>query len=492
MIMSLRLLATVLLFLSAIGSAEPVLAQFKPRTWTLGDQKVRATFVELDGDTVRIQLSDGTRADVPLQRLKVVDRDYARRMARSARGALMANDSSDWFQWRGPNRNGISNEKGLLDAWPAEGPPVAWKAEGFGAGYSSVSISEGRLYTMGKFGDDTKLIARDASNGKPIWESLVGKGGDGPNCTPTVDGDLVYALSFEGDLLCADSKTGKEVWRTSFPENFGGQMMSGWGYSESPLVDGDRLVVTPGAQDAMMAALNKRTGQVLWKTAMAPNPGPAGKDGAGYSSIVLSRADGVKQYVQLVGRGLIGVKADNGELLWKYNRVANGTANVPTPIVSGDFVFCSSGYDDGGSALLRLKNTGRQMEATEVWYRRSKDLQNHHGGMIQLGDQIYLGHGHNLGFPICFDWKSGLERWRPGRGAGTGSAAIVAADGHLYFRYENGVMTLIEATPKEYRLKGKFQIGINNGKSWPHPVIYKGHLYLRDQQELICYDLRKK
>jgi outer membrane protein assembly factor BamB len=299
-------------------------------------------------------------------------------------------------------------------------------------------------------------------------------------------------LSFEGDLLCAESKTGKELWRTSLPEDFGGKMMSGWGYSESPLVDGDRLVVTPGAQDAMMAALNKRTGQVLWKTAMAPNPGPAGKDGSGYSSIVLSRADGVKQYVQLVGRGLIGVKADSGELLWKYNRVANSTANVPTPIVSGDFVFCSSGYVDGGSALLRLKNTGREMEATEVWYRRSKDLQNHHGGMIQLGDQIYFGHGHNNGFPICFDWKSGLERWRPGRGAGTGSAAIVAADGHLYFRYENGVMTLIEATPKEYRLKGKFQIGINNGKSWPHPVIYKGHLYLRDQQELICYDLRKK
>lgn len=492
MTVSNKLCALGLFLFIVIEPAGAVLAQYKPRTWTLGDQKVKATFIELDGDTVRLLMSDGTKSNIPLQRLKVVDRDYARRMARSAKQALTANDSTDWFQWRGPNRNGISNETGLLDSWPEEGPPVAWKSDGLGSGFSSVAISDGRLFTMGKFGEKTKLIARDAANGKPIWETVVGKGSEGPNCTPTVDGDLVYALSFDGDLLCAESKTGKEVWRTSFPDDFGGEMMSQWGYSESPLVDGDRLIVTPGAQNALMAALDKRTGKVLWKTAMDPNSGPAGKDGAGYSSIVVSRADGVKQYVQLVGRGLIGVKADNGELLWRYNRVANATANVPTPIVSADFVFCSSGYDDGGSALLRLKNTGRQMVATEVWYRRSKDLQNHHGGMIQIGDQIYMGHGHNNGFPICFDWKSGLDRWRPGRGAGTGSAAVAAADGHLYFRYENGVMALIEATPKAYRLKGEFKIAINNGQSWSHPVIYNGHLYLRDQHELICYDLRKK
>jgi outer membrane protein assembly factor BamB len=485
LVMGLFLIASV----ASIARAD---AQFKPRTWNLGDQKIKASFFELDGDTVRLLLSDGSKAEVSLQRLRVADRDYVRRMARSARFKLARNQSRDWFQWRGPNRDGVSSEQGLLDRWDEQSPPVAWKIAGLGNGFSSLAISEGRLFTLGKFGDETRLIAREAKTGKPLWEALVGIGDEGPNSTPTVDDGRVYALSFGGELLCAEASTGKPIWRTHLQRNLGGQMMSGWGYSESPLVDGDRLIVTPGSKQAILAALNKQTGKLVWKTAFLENPGPAGKDGAGYSSVVVSRAGDVKQYVQLVGRGLIGVKADDGKLLWKYNRIANGTANIPTPIIMDDYVFCSSGYDDGGSALLRIQKARNHLIATEVWYRRSKDLQNHHGGMIQIGDQIYMGHGHNNGLPVCFDWKSGLENWRPGRGAGAGSAAVVAADGHLYFRYENGVMALVEATPKEYRLKGKFKIGINNGQSWPHPVIYEGHLYLRDQHELICYDLRKQ
>lgn len=396
-----------------------------------------------------------------------------------------------WTQWRGPSRDGISDETGLLTSWPDGGPSVAWKSAGLGGGFSSVVIADGRIVTMGKFGDETKMVAIDLTNGSPLWSVVVGTGGDAPNCTPTIDGDLVYGLSHGGDLLCAEVATGREVWRTNFPGDFGGKMMSVWGFSESPLVDGDRLIVTPGADDAAMAALDKRTGEVIWKAAMPPTPGPAGQDGAGYSSIVISRAAGVKQYVQLVGRGVIGVDAETGKFLWGYNRVANTTANIPTPIVSGDFVFCSSGYSDGGSALLQLTGARGKVNVRELWYKPAKELQNHHGGMILIGDHVYMGHGHNNGFPVCFDLKTGKDVWRPGRGPGTGSAAAVYADGHLYFRYENGTMALIEATPEKYDLKGKFDIAINNGQSWAHPVVFDGRLYLRDQDEIICYDIRK-
>lgn len=480
------------------------------RTWTdaTGQHQTVAQFVELRGTNVTLKLENGESIKIALDKLSSDDRKFARQAAKAdkpkpdstttieSRGneadSHATVSTSDWAQWRGPNRDGISTETGLLKSWPDDGPPVAFQAEGLGNGFASVSIADGRLFTMGKFGDETRLLALDANNGTLLWQTPVGNGGDGPNCTPTVDGELVYALSFAGDLLCADASTGNAVWRTSFPNDFGGRMMSSWGYSESPLVDGDNLIVTPGAQDAALAALDKKTGRVVWRTPMPANPGPAGQDGAGYSSIVISNAGGVKQYVQFVGRGVIGVEAKTGKFLWGYNRIANGTANIPTPIVSGDLIFCSSGYDDGGSALLRIGKQGNQLSVSEVWYKRANDLQNHHGGMILLGDQVFMGHGHNNGFPVCFDLKTGRDRWRPGRGAGTGSAAITYADGRFYFRYENGTMALIDADSNDYFERGRFRIGINNGQSWPHPVISDGKLYLRDQHQLIVYDIRQK
>lgn len=478
-------------FLS-IASAEETI-----RTWTdaTGKHKTRAAFVALNDKELTLQREDGTTVKLPLERLSKADQAFARRTARTALQtnavpAEVARQEDGWPQWRGPNRDGISRETGLLDAWPETGPPIVWKASGLGSGYSSVAVAGGRVFTMGKFGDETRLVAVRVEDGTIEWNTAVG-GGDSPNCTPTVDGELVFALSHSGDLLCAEAATGREVWRKNFPADFGGKMMSGWGYSESPLVDGDNLIVTPGAPDAMMAALDKRTGKVIWRAAMPPNVGSAGQDGAGYSSIAVSNGAGVKQYVQLVGRGVVSVDARSGKMLWGYNRIANGTANIPTPVVTGDYVLCSSGYGDGGTALLQLVGSRGQVNAQEVWYKNSKDLQNHHGGMILIGDHVYMGHGHNNGFPVCFELKSGVDAWRPGRGPGTGSAAVVCADGHLYFRYENAVMALIEATPRSYNLKGSFQIGIKNGQSWPHPVVADGRLYLRDQHEMLSYDIRK-
>ena len=398
---------------------------------------------------------------------------------------------TDWYQWRGPNRDGVSAETGLLDSWPDDGPPMAWRVEGLGSGMSSVSIFEDHLFTLGRKDGQTHIICCNLQDGSEAWATPIGSGN--PNCTPTIDPEtgLVYGLTHDGDLACVETDTGAEVWRKNFGSDFGGRMMSGWGYSESPLIDGDRLICTPGANDAIIAALDKRTGEPIWTSSQPEDVGGRGGDGAGYSSIVISNGAGVKQYVQLTGRGLISVAAEDGQTLWVYNRVANGTANVPTPIVRDDYVFGSSGYGTG-AALLRLSAENGGVRAEEVYFLEANTLQNHHGGMILIDDHLYMGHGHNNGLPICVEFMTGEVAWGGEiRGAGTGSAAVVCADGHLYFRYENAIMALIEVNPSEYNLKSSFQIGSNNAQSWPHPVIQDGRLYLRDQDELLCYDVRR-
>ncbi len=394
---------------------------------------------------------------------------------------------NEWPTWRGSNRDGISTEKGLLTEWSEAGPDLLWSADDLGKGFSSIAISGGRIYTMGERKGGTFLVCLDLT-GKELWAANVGRGE--PNCTPTIDGDRVYTLDRNGELTCVGTESGNVLWSKSFTKDFGGKMMSGWGYSESPLVDGDWLVVTPGSKEAAIAAINKKTGDVVWKSAI-PDLGSKGGDGAAYSSIVISQAAGTKQYVQLVGRGVISVRASDGKFLWNYNKIANGTAVIPTPIVRGDHVFCSTGYGDGGAALLKVVKDGSGFKAEEVWYKKSNELQNHHGGVILLGDYLYMGHGHNNGFPVCVDFLTGKDAWRPGRGVGNGSAAVVMADGHLYFRYQSGEMALIEATPAEYRLKGQFKIKTKHRESWPHPVILDGKLYLRDQQNLHCYNIKK-
>ena len=268
-------------------------------------------------------------------------------------------------------------------------------------------------------------------------------------------------------------------------------MMSGWGYSESPLVDGDRVLCTPGGPEAMVVALDKLTGKDIWRAA-APNLGPKGKDGAGYSSMVVSEACGIKQYVQLVGRGVIGVRASDGKLLWSYNDVANGTANIPTPLVSGDQVFCSTGYRTG-SALLKLTAEGDGIKCEEQYFLTGEKLQNHHGGMILKDGYVYCGHAHNSGFPICVEMATGKIVWGGDeRGPGSGSAAVTYADGHLVFRYQSGEVALIEATPSGYHLKGSFKpVYVSKDPCWSVPVVIGGRMYLRDQDKLMCYDVRE-
>jgi len=417
---------------------------------------------------------------------------------------VVAAKGPSWSQWRGATRDGLSKETGLLDKWPAGGPPLLWKATGLGRGFSSVSIGDRRIFTLGDriAAPDAKsdapqgefVTALELESGKPLWSTRISdvwepQGYAGPRCTPTIDGTSLYVIGPHGDLVCLDTATGKEIWHRNLATDFGGRMHSGWGFSESPLVDGDKLVCTPGGPEAGLVALDKKTGKELWH-ATIPALGEAGSDGAAYSSIVIGNGCGVRQYVQLMGRGVVGVRADDGKFLWGYNRVANGTANIPTPLVSGDYVFCSTGYG-AGAALLKLTPEPSGVKAEEVYFLEGKKFQNHHGGMLLIGDHVYAGHGHNAGAPTCIDLKTGEVVWRHNRGPGTGSSAVAQADGKLYFRFENGVMALVGATPSEYQELGTFQIPGVEQPSWSHPVIAGGRLYLREQDALFCYDVKK-
>lgn len=400
--------------------------------------------------------------------------------------------ASDWFQWRGPNRDGIASETGLQSTWPEEGPQIAFQAKGLGSGMASLAIADGRIYSVGNIDGKTSLMCMQQSDGSIVWTTPFAPDRGPANGTPTVDIEtgMVYGLSFDGSLVCCKSNDGAVVWKKSFPGDFDGKMESGWGYSESPLIDGDRLVCTPGGANAMVVALNKKTGETEW-SGKAPSGKLRGNDGAGYSSIVISNAAGRKQYIQLIGHGIVSYDAATGELLWNYDRIANTTANIPTPIVRDDYVFCSTGYDDGGTALLKISKSGKGLKANEVYYKSAKELQNHHGGMIMIGDYVYMGHGHNNGFPACVAWKTGKDKWEKGRGPGSGSAAIVCADKKLFFRYQDGVMAMIDTDTSKYKLLGKFKLATHNGESWPHPVIVDGILYIRDQDDLVAYNLQR-
>jgi outer membrane protein assembly factor BamB len=413
-------------------------------------------------------------------------------------GVLSNNNAAqgaDWPQWRGPNRDGVCSETGLLKSWPAEGPKLLWEITGLGPGYSSVAIVDDSLYTMGDItlGSEQAqcVLAYDLTAHKRIWAAKVGPthSDGGPRCTPTIDNGLVYAIGTSGDLVCLDAKTGDNRFNINLEKDLGGKN-PGWKYSESPLIDGDKLLCTPGGRDDVMAALDKKNGKVIWKCSM-PDIGPKGNDEAGYSSIVVTDAGGVRQYVQLTNKGLVGVAANDGRFLWGYNKIANDTANIPTPIVYGDYIFCSTAYG-AGSVLLKLTSVGDGVEAKEIYFLNANTLQNHHGGLVRVGDYIYGGHGHGQGKPTCIEAKTGKVMWQEDQPGG-GSAAVLYADGNLYFRYEDNTMALIEADPQNYNLISKFKLPKRPGMSgpgWSHLVIADGRLYVRHSDVLLVYDIK--
>ena len=408
---------------------------------------------------------------------------------------------NDWPQWRGPDRNGISKETGLLKDWPKDGPPKMWSVDGLGGGYGSPVVAAGKVYGLGKIDGKEYAWCLNEKDGSSVWSkefAAPGKVGydEGPRCTPTYDydpklGGAIYALGVGGDLVCLKAATGEKVWSKNYSKDFGGKMMSGWGYSESPLVDGEKLVCTPGGDTATIVALNKITGDVIWKSAITKS------GGSGYASLIKAKVGDVPMYITELGKsgGVVGVNAETGKELWRYTKINNGTANIPTVIFRNDLVWCSSGYGDGGSALLKLTAEGKDKVSVKELKYYDKALQNHHGGMVLVGDYIYFGANHGQGYPACVDFKTGDEIYKLNKplGGGGGSAAIAYADGMLYYRYENGKTVLLNATPKESDLKvaGSFTIPTpSRNAKWAHPVISNGLLFLRDQEKLHCYNIK--
>ena len=400
--------------------------------------------------------------------------------------------AADWPQFRGPARDGKSAEKISFQNWDTKAPELLWMGEGMGGGYASVAVVGDRIYTTGNLKDGQGVVAVDAKDGKVVWSTVLTEGTpkhgfEGARCTPTVVGDHLWVTTSNGMIACLTIADGKVVWKKGFEAEWGGKMMSGWGFAESVLVDGNMAVCTPGGPEAMMVALEKDTGKEVWKC-KAGEFGDNGKPGAGYSTMAISMGAGVKQYVQMTGRGVIGVRASDGKFMWGYNHTANDTANISTPVVVGDHVFSSTAYG-AGAGLVKLTKDGDGVKAEEVYFLKADTLQNHHGGMILVDGYIYCGHKQNGGDLMCIDIKTGKLAWGPIKAPGKGSAAVTYADGHLIFRYQNGLLVLVEATPKEYRMKGSFKPEFQERESWAHPVVSGGRLYLREQDKLMCYKL---
>ncbi len=403
--------------------------------------------------------------------------------------SVTAIHADDWPQWRGPNRDAISKEMGLLKSWPADGPRLKWKMEHLGEGYASVVVSNGLLHTIGNESGIIFAYGLEEQTGKVLWKTKIGESTRHALSTPTVDGEYLYALDPDGELSCINARSGDVRWHVDFISEFQGKLQSGRGYGESPLLDGNHLICTPGGDGALLVALEKATGKLVWKTP-APVLGDKGGDGASFSSIVKTRVGKIDQYVQLVGRGLIGVACDNGRFLWGYNDISADIANIPTPIVRNDLVFSANGYN-AGSVLLKLtsKDDNRTL-ATEIYRLQGNQFQNHHGGVIALGEYIFGGHGSNNGLPTCLNLTSGEVLWKR-RGPGVGSAAVIYVDNRFIFRYQNGVVALIQADKSGFAVHGKLQIPDAGGDSWSHPVVANGCLFLREQNVIYAHDIKR-
>jgi outer membrane protein assembly factor BamB len=383
--------------------------------------------------------------------------------------------ADDWPQWRGPRRDGVSKETGLLKNWPASGPRLAWRINGTGEGYSSFAVAGGRLYTLGARQNTEYVFAFDAATGKKVWEVANGRRfnndrGDGPRGTPTIDGDRVYVFGSSGDMTVLDAASGKVFWTQNLLQKYGGSNIN-WGLSESPLVLSDRIIVTPGGRGASIVALRKTDGSLIWKSQ---------SDEPGYSSALLHPIGNIQQAVVFTAERALGVDVNDGKVLWSYNRVSNRTANIATPIARGNHVFLSSDYGTG-AGLLALTPSANGLQASEVYF--TNEMRNHHASSVLVGDYLY---GFSSSILTAMHFETGKVGWRD-RSVGKGS--LVFADDRLYLFSENGVVGLAEANPQKYVEHGRFQLRTGNLPTWSHPVVSGGKLFIRDQDTLYAYDV---
>jgi outer membrane protein assembly factor BamB len=394
-----------------------------------------------------------------------------------AAGATLV--AADWPQWQGPERTRISKETGLLKQWPASGPAVVWTATGLGHGYGSMAVAGERVFVQGTRRGNSIVVALNRADGKEVWSKALGRSvdddrGPGPRGTPTVDGDRLYVLTENGDLACLKTD-GTEVWQRNILKDFGGRQLR-WLISESPLIDGAHLIVSPGGSGAGMVKLDKLTGKTIWTSREL-------SDTAGYASPIVADVQGVHTYMTFTAEAGVGVRASDGKLMWRYDKAANNVANIATPIFFDNKVFFTSAYDTGGG-LLSLTAQNGTVSAQEVYFTRQ--MKNHHGGVVLVNGYLY---GYDDSILTCLEFATGKRMWRD-RSVGKGSVAF--ADGHLYIQSENNVVGLAEATPSGYVEKGRFQIPDKGLPSWAHPVISGGRLFVRNQDYMGAYDIKEK
>ena len=386
----------------------------------------------------------------------------------------------DWPGWRGPRRDGVSREANLLQEWPEGGPPLVWATNLCGEGYGAPAVVGNRVYLMGNGGGGEWIVALNVEKkGTQEWASATGPanqriGYPGARSTPTVDGKRVYALGAAGILVCLDIEDGKVVWHKDFVTDFGGEVPN-WGYSESVLVDGKFVVCTPGGRDNTLVALNKDTGEKVWGAAIG--------DAAAYSSVIKVKIGQVSQYVAFTAKGVVSVAADTGRLLWRYDAPAGPTANIATPIWYKDTIFAASAYNKGGG-LVWPRFTPQGFMPRQIYF--TKDMQNHHGGMVLVNEHLFGCSNPNV--LTCLNYRTGEIMWTD-RSCGT--CSILHADRRLYCRDENGPISLVGDGSKGFTLHGRFTPPHRSGqKAWPHLVVANGVMYVRDQNVLLCYDVR--
>jgi len=394
------------------------------------------------------------------------------------RRVFAATGTPEWPQWRGPLRSGVSSEAGLLPSWPSSGPHSLWSISGLGEGYGSMAVRGFRIYVQGVQNRQSSVFCLERITGKTIWSSALASRmeqdrGSGPRGTPTVDGDHLYALAENGELACLREQDGTKVWRRNILQDFNGENPH-WLISESPLIDSDHVIVTPGGPKAGIVALDKTSGKTVWTSREL-------SDRAGYSSCILADVQGVQTIMALTAQAGVGVRASDGKLMWRYEGVANRTANIATPVFHDNKVFYTSAYGTG-CALLGLTAQNGTVKADEIYFNR--EMKNHHGGVVFVNGFIY---GYSDAILTCMEFNSGKVAWRD-RSVGKGS--LMEADGNLYLLSENNVAGLAEATSSGYREKGRFSIPDQGWPSWAYPVVCGGLLYLRNQGWLTCYDVK--
>lgn len=398
-------------------------------------------------------------------------------LAAAAALSVVSIGAADWPQWQGPNRTRISLETGLLKAWPSAGPAVVWTAGGLGSGFGSMAVVGDRVFVQGTRNRQSVVIALNRADGKEVWSKALGPAGSndqgpGPRSTPSVDGDRLYVLTESGDLACLKTD-GTAVWQRNILRDFGGSQLQ-WLVTESPLVDGAHVVVSPGGQGAGMVKLDKMTGKTVWTSKEL-------SDRAGYSSIIAADVQGVRTYLTFTASAGVGVRASDGKLMFRYPRAANRTANITTPVFANNKVFFTSGYGTG-AGLLDLTVKGDQVAANEVYF--TLNMKNHHGGVVLVDGYLY---GFNDSILTCLDFATGEVVWRD-RSVGKGTVSY--ADGHLYVQSERNLVALVEASPKGYTEKGRFEIPDKGLASWAHPVVSDGRLYVRNQDTLVAYHIK--